>query len=292
MPLGTGYSVEAQITGLDLIGGLQVEVTPVKEDFTTPDTNFNHMSAPFVPTGPVVDHSMPGLPRFLLTVRTLTGEHTTFKVSGPHTVDHVKEMIQDSEGIPPDQQRLKYQGKQIEDGRTLSEYGIKHDCLVCMVFRLSGGGYPVAEMGVAAGGLVKQSILRDYNDPEIWDPASGTIFNVQILNSAIFKTVTGEEPPMTPVTAETYAQHGFPYFAIYDEKPSGISGDFEDIQSVAGKDLHGVATLEKAKAVAEVIQDFNNPVVMLDPKGRYSGFRSVKTMEKELVEKFGKVGLH
>jgi ubiquitin len=210
-------------------------------------------------------------------------------VSKLHTIDEVKSIVQDSEGIPPDQQRLMYEGRQLEDGRLLADYGIKSGSVLHLVLRLRGGGYVEAEMGIAAGGLIKQTIVKDNNDPTIWETENGTIFNVQILNSTAFEAVTGKAPPTTPVTAKTYAEHGYPYYDIYDEKPSGVKGDFSGVQSVAEKDLQGVPTLEKAKAVAEVIEDTNNPVVLLDKTGGHTGFRPVKVMEEELIKKFGKL---
>lgn len=200
----------------------------------------------------------------------------------------IKSLIQDKEGIPPDQQRLVFDGRQLEDDRILADYGVKLDSVIHLILRLRGGGLD-PEMGIAAGGLIKQSIVKDIYDPTIWDSGKGTIFNVQILNSADFEAVTGKAPPKTPVTAKPYAAHGYPYYDIYDEKPSGIKGDFSGVQSVAEKDLQGIPTLEKAKAVAEVIEDTNNPVVLLDKAGGHTGFRPVKVMEDELIKQFGKL---
>ncbi len=77
---------------------------------------------------------------------------------------------------------------------------------------------PPREMGLAAGGRMRQKVYPDPHGPQTWDPASAARLYVHIVDSVTYEAITGRPAPSSPVEARTYTAHGLPWFDLYDER--------------------------------------------------------------------------
>ncbi|KAF8851634.1 hypothetical protein BDZ45DRAFT_717327 [Acephala macrosclerotiorum] len=357
MPIGSGLTVEQQVIGEEVTGGLQFEITPLatarihietwqgekKVYFVKPhetvravkmvyesELGFSWKEMELTCEGQLLCNTLKimstsvkkdsvfqlrlNLTTFDLHVKTWTGRLVHFAKT-PDSVEDLKLEIKEREGIPSDQQRLSYHGFQLEDGKRLSEYGVTSGCTIIVGGRMRGGleennEKSSREMGLAAGGLIRQVIMRDVLPANHWDASRTLAFNVQILNASNFQEITGIPPPQSPISASVYHGMGLPFFSQWEE-PTSIFGNFQGIKSVAqlssrsepglkfmvinldaeGKiskrvgelselDQPGLLELDASPIISEL---GDHPTV--NPKGPLNQFRSVKELENEIRKK-------
>ena len=175
------------------------------------------------------------------------------------------------------------------------------EAILHLVLRLRGGGpgldsgynrRRMAQMGIAAGGKITQVIKKDLTKEDKWHKNISIAFNVQILNSNSFRDITGKAPPSTPVSATTYAQHGYPFFKLYEE-PSDVKGDFSKVKSVAeidNKDEEDIdvpiktVKLNDSPAYSTDNDLFSVSGNIVNPAGPFTKFRHISEIEAEVAK--------
>jgi len=108
-----------------------------------------------------------------------------------------------------------------------------------------------SEMGLAPGGKMKQEIYEDPFNFSDWDHNTSSRCFVHLTNSLVWRAITGEHPPTTPMTAKEYNNHGLPWFDYYDDKAAALEGS---------------ETLAKLKSIMQKARDRkDNPLPENEP---------------------------
>ncbi|MBM7096199.1 hypothetical protein JSY36_10565 [Bacillus sp. H-16] len=115
-----------------------------------------------------------------------------------------------------------------------------------------------AAMGIAAGGKMEQEIYPDQYGVDAWDRKTKTAVRVHFVNSEQYERMTGDAPPDSPVTAEVYTEHGFPWFRLYDEGKGDLA-PFDKLSKV--KSVKDVDKEKRVPAENESLHVPDNQIV-------------------------------
>jgi hypothetical protein len=212
MPLGMGYTVEAQVTGEEKFGGVQLQAYSAKPG-----------------RGPNVR-----VPRLECLDEA---EYSACSLGAP--------------GMPPPPACAPSAGPYRASACAPAPQGAKRS--------------RAGSMGLAAGGRMEQKIYPDAFGIDTWDQSVRRRVFVHIVNSELWREITGEEPPKSPVTAKSYAAAGLPWFALYDEHAATIDP---------------VSTLAQVKSVKQ-IDESKSTLPLQDDDPVHPGF--VKKLWQKLA---------
>ena len=235
--MGSGYTVEGQVTGEEKFGGIQIEVTPsyrkrgcvfwymaencrsrktvIPEDSTPRGQSLDEGSTIYMG----LPRSRPAELRDFLELREQLAEIDCLALNAVMPVTKQRSL-----DIPS---RISHQLSRVSD--------VQYD--ICYESNISSSALEVVPhdastscqiqlevMGLAAGGKLIQDLVVDQNPSYIWNTSRTRLINLHIFSPASFEAVTHIVPPETPITARAYADAGLPFYVIEEDAENRLDG--------------------------------------------------------------------
>jgi len=240
MPLGKGYTIEAQITDEEKHGGFQIAVfDPRPGRFPEVDPKQAEMAALALASRSrraAQEEALRMLPDLSAKVVRALQKMPYYDAALSLGISEA-EILEIVKTVRPLIGKLGLEGfipevHLIDMRRVLasSPEGAYDD----LSLAASAASSTPREMGIAAGGRIKQQVLADSYGSESWDELAFREVTIHIVNSEVYQQITGRPAPPSPITADQYARHKIPWYSDYDEKARSVSpvGIFKRILSV------------------------------------------------------------
>ncbi|KAK4944959.1 hypothetical protein LTR66_014439 [Elasticomyces elasticus] len=228
--------------------------------------------------------------RFLIYVRTLTGNIHELQVHSGYTVLDLKEMLDREIGVPVDDQHLIYAGMRLEDATQISTYNIALGSTLSMVLRLRGGYIPPLHerenlhlMSVAPGGLIRQRPHHAPKPEALWDHEHTISFNVNLINTLRYEKITGLPPAHPAISEAEYSASKLSYFRTENALAAqfGLPGGTQENLDMLADKIRSICNIRDIKESSHPME-----VVTLERTGprssRYSPFAEMLVRARQL----------
>lgn len=191
---------------------------------------------------------------FSITIKPARGDSFAIAVEYDGvTVQSIKARIQSMKGIHVQNQVLMFNGIELKNDRTLSQYNIRWSVTMELLVKAEDN-----EMGLAAGGKMKQKIYEDdAGNINMYDTKKVTRVFVNIANGNMWHKITGDELPESPLNPKMYSQYGYPWFAIYDDSLQDVEASdmLSNVKSIKEIEDEKAKKEEALKKKSEEIED-------------------------------------
>ena len=175
-----------------------------------------------------------------INIRSPKGDRIVLPLRYEDTIQSIKVQIQNQSGIHVENQILMFSGIELKNDRTLADYNISNT--VTFLLRVKAEDN---EMGLAAGGKMKQKVYEDDEcNINMYNLKKVTRVFVNIANGNMWQKITGQELPDSPANPTMYKKYGYPWFDLYDDSL---------------QDLDASDELLNVKSIKEIENDPNKP---------------------------------
>ena len=146
------------------------------------------------------------------------------------TIQGIKVKIEEKMRIHVQNQVLMFNGIELNNDRTLGSYKIKKGVTLQLMVKAEDN-----EMGLAAGGKMKQKIYEDDAvNLNLYNTKKVTRVFVNIANGNMWHKITGKELPESPLNPKMYKMYGYPWFALYEDslQDVDVSDELSNVKSI------------------------------------------------------------